>query len=75
MDCVVVPADDIVSRTIEGELIIISIANGAGDLEDELCTLNQSGQIIWQPLDGRQSLSTSGSPWTYGSKISLDVTP
>jgi hypothetical protein len=50
-------SDDIVSREIEGELIIVPIASGIGDMEDELYTLNETGRAIWQRLDGKRSLA------------------
>ncbi len=56
LDSICVPSDDVVSREIEGELIIVPIASGVGDLEDELYTLNQTGREIWQRLDGNLNL-------------------
>ncbi|MEN6343035.1 MAG: PqqD family protein [Methanospirillum sp.] len=50
------PSEDVVSREIEGELIIVPIAAGIGDLEDELYTLNETGRAIWERLDGRRTL-------------------
>lgn len=50
-------SDDVVSREIEGELLIVPIASGIGDLEDELYTLNDTGRAIWQRLDGRRTLA------------------
>jgi len=50
------PSDDVVSREIEGELIIVPIASGIGDLEDELYTLNETGRAIWERLDGKRTL-------------------
>jgi len=49
-------SEDVVSREIEGELIIVPIASGIGDLEDELYTLNETGRAIWQRLDGKHTL-------------------
>jgi len=48
--------DDIVAREIEGELIIVPLTSGIGDLEDELFTLNGTGRSIWERLDGNQTL-------------------
>ena len=45
------------SREIEGELVIVPIASGVGDLEDELYTLNETGREIWRRLDGRRTLA------------------
>lgn len=56
-DSICVPSDDVVSREIEGELIIVPIASGVGDLEDELYTLNETGREIWRRLDGKKTLA------------------
>ena len=55
-DAVYAPSEDIVAREIEGELIIIPLAAGIGDMEDELYTLNETGRAIWNRLDGRVTL-------------------
>jgi hypothetical protein len=52
------PSEDIVARVIEGELIIVPLVAGIGDLEDELFTLNETGRAIWHQLDGRTDLQT-----------------
>ena len=49
-------SEDVVSREIEGELIIIPLVAGIGDLEDELFTLNDTARAIWNRLDGRRPL-------------------
>lgn len=54
---VYVPSDDIVAREIEGELIIVPLVAGIGDMEDELFTLNDSGKAIWDLLDGNRDLN------------------
>ncbi len=51
-----VPSEDVVAREIEGEILIVPLASGIGDAEDELYTLNETGQAIWQKLDGRRTL-------------------
>lgn len=55
-ESVLARSDDIVSREIEGELIIVPIASGIGDMEDELYTLNETGRSIWERIDGKRSL-------------------
>ncbi|OGO34134.1 MAG: hypothetical protein A2Z16_06045 [Chloroflexi bacterium RBG_16_54_18] len=55
-DAVYVPSEDIVAREIEGEIIIVPLAAGIGDMEDELYALNETGKAIWKLLDGRKSL-------------------
>jgi hypothetical protein len=51
-----VPSEDVVAREIEGELIIVPLVSGIGDIEDELFTLNETGRTIWDKLDGKRSL-------------------
>jgi hypothetical protein len=52
-----VPSQDVVARDIEGELIIVPLAAGIGDMEDELFTLNDTGRAIWDRLDGHKTLN------------------
>jgi hypothetical protein len=56
LDAVVSPSEDIVAREIEGELILVPLASGIGDAEDELYTLNPTGREIWSRLDGKRTL-------------------
>ena len=50
------PSEDVVARDIQGELIIVPITSGIGDLEDEIFTLNETGRAIWDKLDGKRTL-------------------
>jgi len=50
------PSEDVVAREIEGELIIVPVTSGLGDMEDELYTLNETGKAIWEKLDGKKTL-------------------
>jgi len=45
-----------VARGIEGELIIVPLVSGIGDMEDDLFTLNETGRAIWDRLDGQKRL-------------------
>ena len=56
LDDVYRPSEDIVARMIEGELIIVPLAAGIGDMEDEIYTLNPTGRAIWERLDGKRQL-------------------
>jgi hypothetical protein len=56
-DAVYAPSDDIVAREIEGEIIIVPLVAGIGDMEDELFTLNETGKAVWNKLDGRRPLN------------------
>lgn len=51
------PSEDIVAREIEGELIIVPLTSGFGDMEDELYTFNETGKAIWKLLDGQRDLA------------------
>ena len=51
------PSDDVVVREIEGEIVIVPLVSGIGDLEDELLTLNETGRAIWSRLDGTRPLA------------------
>lgn len=47
---------DIISREIEGELIILPFQSGVGNIEDDMYTLNATGKTVWERLNGRDSL-------------------
>lgn len=49
-------APDIVARDIAGELIIIPLSAGTGELEEVLYTLSGSGKEIWDSINGERSL-------------------
>jgi hypothetical protein len=51
------PSEDVVVREIEGEIVIVPLTSGIGDLEDELFTLNETGRAIWARIDGRRTLA------------------
>lgn len=50
------PSDDVVAREIEGEIIIVPLVAGIGDMEDELYALNETGRAVWRKLDGVRTL-------------------
>ena len=52
METICVPSEDVVAREIEGDMIIVPLISGIGDADDELYTLNDTGKVIWQKLDG-----------------------
>lgn len=56
LESILAASEDVVAREIEGELLLVPIAAGIGDMEDELYTLNETGQAIWQRLDGQSTL-------------------
>ena len=56
LSTIFIPSDDVVAREIEGELLIVPLAAGIGDMEDALFTFNETGRAIWERLDGKKDL-------------------
>ena len=78
LDTVYAASDNVVTREIEGEIILIPLLPGTGDTENEPYNLNMTGQAIWQRLDGRKSLkdvvaSLNAEFQTSGKEIEEDV--
>ncbi len=48
---------DVVSRSIEGEIIIVPLTSGVGENPDDLYTLNETGREIWKLVDGKKNLA------------------
>jgi len=59
------PSADVVAREIEGEIIIVPLVAGIGDSDDELYTLNETAQAIWQKLDGQRTLGEVTAALTH----------
>ncbi len=51
-----VPSEEIVAREIEGEIVIVPLGAGIGDLEEELYTLSETARAVWEKLDGTRTL-------------------
>jgi len=79
VDTICVPSENVVARRIEDDMIIVPLVAGIGDADDELYTLNETGQAIWQELDGQKTLGQVADilKKEYDSKddndISIDV--
>ncbi|MEW6333588.1 MAG: PqqD family protein [Thermodesulfobacteriota bacterium] len=56
MDMVFSHSDDVVSREIDGALIIVPLTAGVGDMEDDLFSMNETGTEIWNLLDGKKTI-------------------
>jgi hypothetical protein len=56
LEAVCARSENVVAREIEEEILIVPLAAGIGDADDDLYTLNETGQAIWQALDGQRSL-------------------
>jgi hypothetical protein len=48
---------NVVTRKIEGETIIIPLVADVGNPDEELYTLNESGKLIWEHLNGHETLA------------------
>jgi hypothetical protein len=67
------PSADIVSRVIDGQILIIPLVSGVGDLEEELYTLNDTGKDIWDRLDGTRTLEQIVKEMSAEFEASEDV--
>jgi hypothetical protein len=56
LDLVCAPSEDIVTRVIGDELIIVPLVSGIGDMDDELYSMNRTGRAVWSRLDGEKTL-------------------
>ncbi len=56
LNCVCEISTSIVTRDIEGDIIIVPLTSAIGDADDELYSLNETGKAIWQRLDGHRTI-------------------
>ncbi len=49
-------SNEVISKEIEGELIIVPLESGIGKLDESLFSLNETGKILWDMLDGTMPL-------------------
>ncbi len=52
-----IPSEEVVVREIEGDTLIVPLAAGIVDADDELYTVNETGQAILKHLDGINTLA------------------
>ncbi|MCK7514177.1 MAG: PqqD family protein [Desulfobacterales bacterium] len=57
MDCCFMKGDDLVTRCVAGETIIVPVRSGVGDL-DSIYTLNEVSTAIWELIDGKTGVKT-----------------
>jgi hypothetical protein len=50
-------SDSMVAREIEGQVIIVPLVSGVGNLNENIYTLNETSQRVWNYLDGKKSLA------------------
>jgi hypothetical protein len=56
MDMIFSHSSDVVSREIDGALIIVPLTTGIGDMEDDLFSMNETGMEIWKMMDGTRTI-------------------
>ncbi len=48
--------DSVITKTIEDELVIVTMNDGISDVDSSIFTLNPTGTVIWEKLNGKYSL-------------------
>lgn len=51
-------SEDVIAREIEGELVIVPLKSGLGDLDAEMYALSATGIAVWKKLDGETPLES-----------------
>ncbi len=55
LDTVYRHSEDVISRFVEGELLIIPLVAGIGDMENDIFSMDETGKEIWTRLNGEKS--------------------
>ncbi len=55
-DAIYTHSEDVVSREIQGVLVLVPVTSGIGDLEEELFSLEDTAKAIWDKLDGHRTV-------------------
>jgi hypothetical protein len=64
--------NDLVARDIAEETIIVPIRSNVGDL-DSIYTLNEIGSMIWQLIDGKNSVREIAKAVCNAFEVTLQV--
>lgn len=51
-----VRSDEVVARTIDGQLVLVPLTSSVGEGGEEIFALNRTGAAIWQLLDETRTL-------------------
>lgn len=51
-----IPSEDLVTREIEGEVLLVPLVSGMVDGDDAIYSLSATGSRIWALLDGKRTL-------------------
>lgn len=49
-------SDNIITKAVEDELVIITTKDEISDIDSSIYTLNPTGKVVWDKLDGKLSL-------------------
>ena len=49
-------SENVITREIEGDLVIVPLVDGVGNLDSEMYSLNPTGAAIWNKLFGKAAL-------------------
>jgi len=49
-------SDEVISKEIEGEIVIVPLTSGIGKLDESIFSFNKTGKKIWDMLDGSMSI-------------------
>ena len=49
---------DLITREIEGELVLVPLVGGVGNLDSDMYSLNPTGVAVWDKLDGKKTMET-----------------
>ncbi len=50
------PSENVISKNIEGQVMIVPLISGVGNLNEEIFQLNATGSAVWERLDGKKRL-------------------
>lgn len=51
-----VVSNDVIAKKLEDEYVIVPLISGVGDLDSEIYSLNKTGSLVWEKLDGKKNL-------------------
>jgi len=66
------PSQDVVARLIEGELIIVPLTAGIGNMENDFFALDETGKAIWTLLDGKRTVAEVATELKRSYRTPLD---
>ena len=64
-------SQDVVTRTIAGETLLVPIRSGVADL-DSIFALNETGSFVWQAIDGSKTVEEIAAAMAEQFEVSPD---